>query len=104
MIQKSKKRKILELSRSEYKHIEEQIKQARTNINSLTQQYVKVRSIKSFKLINEMTKLSKRIVSIVHNDPKKFYAVEDFFYSHLPSAVQLTDTVYVTNTTAIKGC
>lgn len=92
MIQKSKKRKLLDLTRSEYKHIEEQIKQARSNINSLTQQYVKVRSIKSFKLINEMTKLSKRIVSIVHNDPKKFYAVEDFFYSHLPSAVQLTDT------------
>src|SRR5690554_4501334 len=45
-IQKSKKRKLLDLTRSEYKHIEEQIKQAKSNINLLTQQYVKVRSIK----------------------------------------------------------
>lgn len=88
--QKTKKGKELGLSRSEYKHIETQVKLAKDHVNSLTQQFIRVRSIRSFKLLNEMTKLSKRIVNIVQTNPQKFYSVEDFFYSHLPSAVQLT--------------
>lgn len=88
--QKFRKTKELGLSRSEYHHIETQIKQAKSHINSLTQQYIRVRSIRSFKLLIDMTKLSKRIVNLVQTNPQKFYAVEDFFYSHLPSAVQLS--------------
>ncbi len=91
-IQKMRRSKELGLSRSEYKHIEAQLKIAKRHINSLTQQYVRVRSISSFKLLNEMTKLSKRIINIVQTNPQKFYSVEDFFYSHLQSAVQLTNT------------
>lgn len=91
-IQKSKKSKELGLSRSEYQHIESQIMTAKSNINSLTQQYVRIRSVRSFKLLNEMTKLSRRIVNIVQANPQRFYTVEDFFYAHLPSAVQLTKT------------
>ncbi|MFC5560293.1 5-bromo-4-chloroindolyl phosphate hydrolysis family protein [Ureibacillus thermophilus] len=89
-VQKYKKSKAFGLTRSEYSLIESQIKQARSHINSLTQQYIRVRSIRSFKLINEMTKLSRRIVNIVQANPQKFYTVEEFFYSHLPSAVQLS--------------
>lgn len=89
-VQKYRKRKELDLTRSEYNHIETQLKQAKGHINALTQQYVRVRSIRSFKLLNEMTKISRRIVNIVQTNPQKFYSVEDFFYSHLPSAVQLS--------------
>lgn len=89
-VQKFKKTKELGLSRSEYHHIESQIRQAKMQINQLIQQYIRVRSIRSFKLLNDMTKLSRRIVNIVQSNPKKFYAVEDFFYSHLPSAVELS--------------
>nr|WP_106778906.1 5-bromo-4-chloroindolyl phosphate hydrolysis family protein [Lysinibacillus timonensis] len=89
-IQKTKKSKQLGLTRSELNHIESQLKQARSHIFSLTQQYVKVRSISSFKILNEMTKLARRILNIVQTNPQKFYSVQDFFYSHLPSAVELT--------------
>jgi len=89
-VQKYKKSKAFGLTRSEYNLIESQIKQAKNHINSLTQQYIRVRSIRSFKLINEMTKLSRRIVNIVQANPQKFYTVEEFFYSHLPSAVHLS--------------
>jgi 5-bromo-4-chloroindolyl phosphate hydrolysis protein len=89
-IQRYRRSKELGLTLSEYRHIEEQLKQARQHINLLTQQYIRVRSIKSFKLLNEMSKLSRRIVNIVHANPQKFYTVEDFFYSHLPSAVELS--------------
>lgn len=90
-IQKRKRSKELHLNRSEYNHIEEQLKNAKQQIQTLTQQYIHVRSVRSFKLINEMSKLSKRIVNIVQKNPRKFYAVEDFFYAHLPTAVELTD-------------
>ncbi|CAM5179684.1 5-bromo-4-chloroindolyl phosphate hydrolysis protein OS=Ureibacillus acetophenoni OX=614649 GN=SAMN05877842_103193 PE=4 SV=1 [Ureibacillus acetophenoni] len=89
-IQKSKKSKELGLTRSELNHIEKQLKLARSHIFSLTQQYIKVRSITSFKILNEMTKLARRILNIVQTNPYKFYSVQDFFYSHLPSAVELT--------------
>lgn len=101
-VQKWKRSKEIGLSRSEYKHIEYQIKQAKGHINSLSQQYIRVRSIRSFKLLNEMMKLSKRIVNIVQNNPQKFYSVEDFFYSHLPSALQLTQTYTMLSQTQVK--
>lgn len=102
VIQKSRRSKELGLSRSEFKHIEAQIKQAKGHINSLSQQYIRVRSVRSFKLLNEMMKLSKRIVNIVQNNPQKFYSVQDFFYSHLPSAVQLTQTYTMLSQTQVK--
>lgn len=89
-MQKSKKSKELGLTRSELSHIEKQLKLARGHIFSLTQQYIKVRSITSFKILNDMTKLARRILNIVQTSPTKFYSVQDFFYSHLPSAVELT--------------
>lgn len=89
--QKSKQSKQFGLTRSEFTHIEAQLKQARAQLARLTQQYIRVRSVKSFKLINDMNKLAKRILTIVQANPQKFYAVEDFFYAHLPSAVELMD-------------
>lgn len=89
-LQKRKKSKELGLTFSEYKMIENQIDIAKKNINSLAHQFLRVRSIRSFKLLNEITKVSRRIVNIVQANPQKFYQVENFFYSHLPSAVELT--------------
>lgn len=91
LYQKSRQSKQYKLTRSEFNHIEAQLKLARTQLATLTQQYIRVRSLKSFKLINDMNKLSKRILNIVQTNPQKFYAVEDFFYAHLPSAIELTD-------------
>lgn len=90
-IQKSTQSKKIGISKSEYQFIEAQLKQARAHIQTLNQQYVRVRSVRSFKQINEMSKLAKRIINIVQTSPQKFYAVEDFFYAHLPTAVQLSD-------------
>lgn len=89
--QKHKKSKMLGFTRTEYNHIEQQIKEAKQGLSQLMQQYTRVRSVRSFKMINEMNKLAKRIINIVQTNPQKFYAVEDFFYSHLPSTIQLVD-------------
>ena len=89
--QQTKRAKQLNLSRSQFIHIEEQLAIASKNANALTQKYVQVRSVKSFKVIYEMSKLAKRIIALVRKDPKKFYMIEEFFYAHLPSALELSD-------------
>lgn len=101
--QTHKRSKKLGLTKTEYRQIELQLKKAREQINKLTQQYTRVRSVKSFKLINETSKVSRRIINIVNNDPHKFYAVEDFFYAHLPSAVELTDKYTLLTKEQVKG-
>ena len=102
-IQKSSQSKKIGLSKSEYELIDAQLKQAKGHINALNQQYIRVRSIRSFKQINEMSKLSKRIINIVQNNPQKFYAVEDFFFAHLPTAVQLSDKYTLLTKEQVSG-
>lgn len=102
-VQKAKQRKKIGLSKSEYELIALQLKQAKEHAQTLTQQIVRVRSIRSFKQINDMSKLTKRIINIVQTNPQKFYAVEDFFYAHLPSAVQLSDKYTLLTKEQVSG-
>lgn len=90
--QKKKVMKLAGISKEEYQHIETQLSTAQKHIQTLSKNYLRVRSISTFKQLLEITRISKNIVKIVKNNPQKFYNVEQFFYAHLPSAVQLTET------------
>lgn len=79
------------ITKDEYKHIDLQLSTANKHIQTLSQNYLRVRSVSAFKQLLEMTRISKNIVKIVKTDPRKFYNVEPFFYAHLPSAVELTE-------------
>lgn len=89
--QRYKKRKQFGLTKSEYNHIEAQIQEARESLYNFNRMATRVRSISGFKHLFEMSRLSKRIISIVRANPPKFYQAEIFFYSHLPSAAELTE-------------
>jgi len=92
-IKKIQQRRIMkkhQMTLSEYFHIQQQLKEANKKIKALNNQYLKVRSISSFKQLFEMNRLAKRIISLVKSNPKKFYQAEKFFYAHLDSAVELT--------------
>jgi len=89
--QKRKVMQIAGITKEEFKHIELQLSTANKHIQTLSQNYLRVRSVSAFKQLLEMTRISKNIVKIVKTDPRKFYNVEPFFYAHLPSAVELTD-------------
>lgn len=101
--QQIKQAKQLQLSRAEFLHIEKQLDLANKNASTLTQKYVQVRSIKSFRVIYDLSKLSKRIIALVRNDPKKFYLIEEFFYAHLPSAVELCDKYAILTKEKVSG-
>ena len=95
LLKLSKKKKVMKLagiSKEEYQHIETQLSSAQKQIQTLSKNYLRVRSISTFKQLLEITRISKNIVKIVKTNPQKFYTVEQFFYAHLPSAVQLTET------------
>ncbi|KAA0965858.1 5-bromo-4-chloroindolyl phosphate hydrolysis protein [Sporosarcina sp. ANT_H38] len=89
-IQLSSNLKKLGMSRSEYSHIKGQITSAKMKIKQLNGLYGQVRSIQAFRQLHEMNSLSRRILGLVRSNPKKFYDVENFFYAHLDSAVELT--------------
>lgn len=89
--QRFNKRKQFSLSKSEYTHIEAQLEEAVEFLQQFNRSYTKIRSISGFKNLYEMSKLSKRIISIVRSNPPKFYQAEIFFYSHLPSAAEITE-------------
>jgi len=91
------------LTRSEYKHIQSQLDEAQSELRNLNRFYTKVRSISTFKQLLEMNRLAKRIVNIVHKNPKKFYHVEQFFYAHLHSASELTEKYALLSSQPIKS-
>lgn len=100
--QRYKKRKEFNLSKSEYNHIEAQLQEAIEFLRQFNRTYTKIRSISGFKKLYEMSKLSKRIISIVRTNPPKFYQAEIFFYSHLPSAAEITEKFAYLSSQPIK--
>lgn len=90
-IQKRKQLQLFGLTKAEYHHIEEQLQLAQQRLAALQKQYLRVRSVTSFKKILEIGRIGKRIIATVKKDPRRFYAAEQFFYAHLESAVTLTE-------------
>ena len=82
--------KKLGMNRSEYNYIKNQLSGAQLKLKRLNGYYGKVRSVQAFRQLHEINMLSRRILGIVREKPKKFYDVEKFFYAHLDSAVELT--------------
>lgn len=89
--QKRTIRKQFNLTKSEYKLIDEQLEEAVETTRTLSSLFTKVRSIKGFRQLYDMNKTSKRIINIVKNNPQKFYQAETFFYAHLPSVSELAE-------------
>ncbi|WP_050614488.1 5-bromo-4-chloroindolyl phosphate hydrolysis family protein [Bacillus testis] len=79
------------LSRREYKYIEEHLAEAKGKIGRLQKVMFSVGNIFTIKQNYDVIRVAKKIQSIVENDPKRFYEVESFYYSHLDSLVELTE-------------
>ncbi|SDK50267.1 5-bromo-4-chloroindolyl phosphate hydrolysis family protein [Lacicoccus qingdaonensis] len=75
------------LTKSEYKYIQNQMKEAKEKLNRLRQSYYNIRTLKDAKLIFDINRIVKSIINTVEDDPKIFYNVQQFFHSNLDSAV-----------------
>ncbi|MTD29781.1 5-bromo-4-chloroindolyl phosphate hydrolysis family protein [Planomicrobium sp. YIM 101495] len=90
-VQISSNSKQLGMTRSEFKGVKQQLKDAKAKVKHLQGFYYRVRSISSFKQLIEISRIANKIIAIVQENPRKFYQVERFFYSHLDTAVELTE-------------
>ncbi|MCE4957002.1 5-bromo-4-chloroindolyl phosphate hydrolysis family protein [Macrococcoides caseolyticum] len=79
------------ITKQDYKYVRKQMKVAEPKIKQLLIQYKKVRSINDFKNVNEINKLARMIYKTVQKNPKKFFKVDSFFFSHLDNTVNLLD-------------
>src|SRR5699024_1479714 len=75
------------LTKSEYKYIQNQMKEAKEKLNRLRQSYYNIRTLKDAKLIFDINRIVKSIINTVEDDPKIFYNVQQFFHSNIDTAV-----------------
>ncbi|RFU68132.1 protein xpaC [Peribacillus saganii] len=79
------------LSRKEYQYIKKNLNEAKQKISRLQKALFSIRQIPSLKKGIELLRVSRRIHSLAKKEPKRFYKAERFFFSHLDSAVELTE-------------
>ncbi|WP_050184275.1 5-bromo-4-chloroindolyl phosphate hydrolysis family protein [Domibacillus robiginosus] len=91
------------LNRREYYYILDQLKEAKAKLSRLQNLFLKVRSLRSLKQMIELNSLVKRIYSVVKKEPKRFYEIEPFFYSHLDSVVELAEKSALLSSKRVKG-
>ena len=90
------------LNRREYYYILDQLKEAKAKLSRLQHLFLKVRSLRSLKQMIELNSLVKRIYSVVKKEPKRFYEIEPFFYSHLDSVVELAEKSSLLSSKKVK--
>ncbi|MDR9796189.1 5-bromo-4-chloroindolyl phosphate hydrolysis family protein [Aeribacillus pallidus] len=79
------------LTASEYKYVQENLKEARQKIARLQRTLFRARSLGTIQQLVEAIRLSKRIYHVVEKEPKRFYQGESFFFYHLDSCVGLAE-------------
>ncbi|PLS14755.1 protein xpaC [Bacillus sp. M6-12] len=79
------------LTRKEYQYIKGNLDEARQKISRLQKALFSIRQISSLKKGIELLRIARRIHNLAKKEPKRFYKAEKFFFSHLDSAVELTE-------------
>lgn len=80
-----------ELTRKEYQYIKKNLTEAKPKIWRVQKALISVRHISSFKQRKDMIKMIRKIYSLTKKEPKRFYQAEQFYYSHLDSAMELAE-------------
>jgi 5-bromo-4-chloroindolyl phosphate hydrolysis protein len=79
------------ITRKEYRYIKENLDEAKQKIFRLNKALVSIRHIPSWKQRIDLVRMTRKIYAITKKEPKRFYRAEPFFFSHLDSAVELSE-------------
>ncbi|MCJ8006745.1 5-bromo-4-chloroindolyl phosphate hydrolysis family protein [Lederbergia wuyishanensis] len=79
------------LTRKEYVYIQKNLAEAKKKISRLQKAFFSVRTMGAFKQLYELSRLSKRMYTIINKEPRRFYQSERFFFYHLDSVVELSE-------------
>ncbi|MBU8880371.1 5-bromo-4-chloroindolyl phosphate hydrolysis family protein [Bacillus sp. FJAT-29790] len=91
MIMKHRFLKKHRLTRKEYQYIKKNLDEAKPKISRLHKALLSIRHIPSLKQRVEFIRITKKIYRLTRSEPKRFYQAERFFFSHLDSAVELSE-------------
>ena len=70
----------------------ERSNQAQLKIRNILKSFINIRSIKDFRQVNDIYRISRSIYTSIKQRPGMFFKVEGFFYSHLDNALNLVDS------------
>lgn len=79
------------LTRKEYRYIKENLIEARQKMFRLQRALLSIRHFHSLKGRMELLKVSKKIYRLTKKEPKRFFQGEQFYFSHLDSAVEVAE-------------
>ncbi|MBC3070739.1 5-bromo-4-chloroindolyl phosphate hydrolysis family protein [Staphylococcus capitis] len=80
------------LSRRDYRYVRTQLNQAQLKIRTILKSFMNIISIKDFRQVNDIYRISRSIYTSIKQRPGMFFKVEGFFYSHLDNALNLVDS------------
>ncbi|MFD1359867.1 5-bromo-4-chloroindolyl phosphate hydrolysis family protein [Fictibacillus halophilus] len=80
-----------QLSRREYKYIRRNLDEAKPKIHRLQKALLSVRDLPTLKQRADLVRVVRKIQSLTQKEPRRFYQAEQFYFSHLDSAVELTE-------------
>ncbi|MEH7494229.1 5-bromo-4-chloroindolyl phosphate hydrolysis family protein [Neobacillus niacini] len=80
-----------QLTRKEYRYIKKNLDEAKQKINKLNKSLFSIRDLPTIKQRIDVLRITKKIQSMTHTEPKRFYKAEKFYFSHLDSVVELTE-------------
>ena len=79
------------MTRKEYQFIKKNIDDAKRKISRLHKALFSIRHIPSLKQRMELMRTTRKIYRLTKKEPKRFYKAEQFYFSHLDSAVELSE-------------
>ncbi|MFS0862658.1 5-bromo-4-chloroindolyl phosphate hydrolysis family protein [Fredinandcohnia sp. 179-A 10B2 NHS] len=79
------------LTRKEYAYIKKNLQEAEKKITRLNKALLTIRHIPSIKQRVDLHRVTKKIYKLSKSEPRRFYLAERFYFSHLDSAVELSE-------------
>lgn len=76
----------------EFEYVQEQVQEARALISQISKSRYKVKSFAMVDAINRIQKVSKKMVSLMEEQPERYRGANEFFNQYLPSSVNVITT------------
>lgn len=79
------------LTRREYAYISRNLDEAKRKLTRLHKAILTIRHVPSWKQRLEFVRVTRKIYRLTKREPKRFYMAEQFYFSHLDSALELAE-------------
>ncbi|MCT2536442.1 5-bromo-4-chloroindolyl phosphate hydrolysis family protein [Aquibacillus koreensis] len=80
-----------QLKMREYRYIRKNLEEANRKIRRMQKALFSIRQFAFLKEVFDMLRTVRKIYQVTKKEPKRFYQGEKFYFSHLDSAVELTE-------------